>query len=173
MKIAIASKNPIKIRATEIVMKKIYDDFEIIPIQIESNVSHTPLTDGECLEGAMHRAKEAIKKTNADLGIGMEGGIAKRVSKHFLVGWCAVVDKNGDVAVGHGGGIEVPEIIVKKILEGKELGDVMDEITGIDSTKRKIGASGILTRGLINRQKAWEEILIHAMAKKLSPELYR
>lgn len=173
MKIAIGSTNPVKIKATENVIKRIYGDFEIIPIEIETKVSHTPLTDDECVEGALYRANEAIKKTNADLGIGMEGGIAKRIDKHFLVGWCVVIDKNGDVALGHGGGIEVPESVMKKVLEGKELGTVMDEITGMDETKRKMGASGILTKGLTNRQEAWEEILIHTMAKKLNPELYR
>ena len=173
MKIAIGSTNPVKVKATENVMKKIYGDVEIIPVEITSGVSHTPLTDEECVKGAHHRAKEAMKNTEADLAIGMEGGIAKRVGRYFLIGWCVVVDKNGDVAIGHGGGIELPEIVVKKVLEGKELGPVMDEITGIHDVKRKMGAIGILTNGLSNRQEAWEEALTYAMAKKLKPELYR
>jgi len=174
MKIAIGSTNPVKVKATENVMKKIYgDNMEIIPIEIASRVSHTPLTDEECVNGAHHRAKEAIKNIDADLAIGMEGGIAKRLDKYFLIGWCVVIDKNGDVAVGHGGGIELPQAIVERILKGEELGTVMDNITDINETKKKMGASGILTNGLTNRQEAWEGILIHAMAKRLKPELYR
>jgi non-canonical (house-cleaning) NTP pyrophosphatase len=61
---------------------------------------------------------------------------------------------------------------VEKVLGGKELGDVIDEITGINGTKRKMGAIGILTNGFTNRQESWELALLYAMARKLRPDLY-
>jgi inosine/xanthosine triphosphatase len=120
----------------------------------------------------IYRAKEAIRKAEADLGVGLEGGVAKRAGRYFLTGWCAVVDVGGDIALGCGGGIELPEVIVREVLSGKELGDVMDEVTGISGTKRKMGAVGILTNGLTSRQESWEFTLLYAMARKLSAELY-
>lgn len=172
IKVAIGSTNPVKIKATEKVMKRIYGDVIVISVEIISKVSHTPLTDEDCVEGAIYRAKEAIKKAEADLGIGLEGGVAKRAGRYFLVGWCAVVDSEGDTALGCGGGIELPEIVIKEVFNGKELGEVINEITGINETKRKMGAIGILTKGLTNRQESWEVTIVHAMARKLSAELY-
>jgi inosine/xanthosine triphosphatase len=171
-KVAVGSTNPVKVKAAENVMRRIYGNVEIISVDVASNVSHTPLTDEECAEGAIYRAKEAIRKAEADLGVGLEGGVAKRAGRYFLTGWCAVVDVGGDMALGCGGGIELPEVIVREVLSGKELGDVMDEVTGISGTKRKMGAVGILTNGLTSRQESWEFTLLYAMARKLSAELY-
>lgn len=174
MKVAVGSTNPLKVRAVKNVMRKIYgDNVEVIPLKVPSKVSHTPLTDEECAEGAINRAKAAIEKTNADLGIGLEGGVVKRVDRYFVTGWCAVVDRNGEVALGYSGGVELPEKIVRAVLEGKELGSIMDEFVGIRDVKRKMGAIGILTNGLSNREKALEEVIVYAMVRKLRPELYR
>jgi len=172
IKVAVGSTNPVKIKATENIMRRIYGNVEIIPVDVASKVSHTPLTDEECVEGAIYRAKEAIVKAEADLGVGLEGGVARRAGRYFLTGWCAVAGVEGEVALGCGGGIELPEVIVKKVLSGKELGDVIDEITGISGTKRKMGAIGVLTNGLTNRQESWELTLLYAMARKLHPDLY-
>lgn len=172
IRIAIGSKNPVKVKATENVMRKIYSNVETVSIDVRTNVPHTPLSDEDCIKGALQRAKGAIELAKADLGVGMEGGIVKRLDRYFLTGWCVVIDKNGDLAVGHGGGIELPKKIVEKVLEGEELGDVMDNIIGIKETKRKMGAVGILTNGMVDRQEAWEKTLIYAMTRKLKPELY-
>ncbi|MBO3842125.1 MAG: inosine/xanthosine triphosphatase [Candidatus Brockarchaeota archaeon] len=172
IRIAIGSKNPVKVKAVENVMRKIYGDVEIISFGVPTDVSHTPLSDEECMKGAIKRAKDAIELAKADLGVGMEGGIVKRLDRYFLTGWCVVIDKNGELAIGHGGGIELPKKIVEKVFGGEELGNVMDKILGIKETKRKMGAVGILTDGMIDRQEAWEKTLIYAMARKLKPELY-
>ena len=42
LKIAIGSKNPIKIRAVENVFKKVFGDIEVGGIEVDSSVSHTP-----------------------------------------------------------------------------------------------------------------------------------
>lgn len=172
MRVAVGSVNPLKVKAVKSVMRKIYGDVEVIPLHVLPKVSKTPLTDEECVKGAIYRAKEAIKNADADLGVGIEGGIVNRVSRYFVTGWCAIVDKSGGVALGYSGGVELPEKVVEEVLRGEELGAVMDRLVGVGSIKRKMGAIGILTRGLFSRQKAIEETLICAMARKLKPELY-
>lgn len=173
MKIAIGSTNPVKITAVKNVMKKIYDNFEIIPVKVNSNVADNPLTEEETIEGAINRARDAIKKSKTDLGIGMEGGTIKKYNRHFMTGWCAVVDKEDNVMLGCSGMIELPTLVVEKIIKGKELGEAMDEVTGLKDTKKKMGSTGILTNNLTNRQKAWETGLIYAMAKMLKPKIYK
>lgn len=173
MKIAIGSKNPVKIEATKKIMKRIYKKVKITPVKVFSGVTHTPLSEEECIRGAINRAKKAIESTKADFGIGMEGGITKIFNKYFLHGWCAVIDKKGKIGLGGCNGLELPSPIVKKVIKGKELGEVMDEVTGMQDTKKKMGAVGIFTDGLTNRQEAWEQALMYAMTKWLKPKLYK
>lgn len=103
----------------------------------------------------------------------MEGGIAKRQDHYYLSSWVAIVDKKGQVSFGQGGGIQLPEVIVKEVIRGKELGTVMDEMVGDHNTKQKNGVSGFLTNNLISRQTVWEDVVTFAMAKRLHPELYK
>lgn len=173
MKIAIGSTNPVKINAVKNVMKKIFEEVEVVSGDVETGVSHTPLNDEETIKGAINRAREALKKTGADLGVGMEGGINKVMERYFLSGWCAIVDKNNNVSLGGGSTLELPNHVIQGVLEGKELGNVMDELTGIENTKQKMGAIGIFTNDLMNRQEAWETFVTYAMSRKLKPELYK
>ncbi|MBO3755082.1 MAG: DUF84 family protein, partial [Candidatus Brockarchaeota archaeon] len=92
IRIAIGSKNPVKVKAVENVMRKIYGDVEIISFGVPTDVSHTPLSDEECMKGAIKRAKDAIELAKANLGVGMEGGIVKRLDRYFLTGWCVVIE---------------------------------------------------------------------------------
>ncbi len=164
-RIAIGSKNPVKVNACKNVMEKLYGEVEIIPVEIDSGISHTPLTDEETIKGARNRAYQALEKTKADMGVGMEGGITKITGRYFLTGWCVVIDKEGREGIGGGSTLELPSFIVEKVKEGIELGKVMDSIIGENNTKQKYGAIGIFTNMLLDRQKAWEIMLIYAMGK--------
>lgn len=173
MKIAIGTKNPVKIKACKNVMKEIFgNNIEIIPVEVDSIVSRTPLSDKEMIDGARNRALDSLKKIEADFGVGMEGGISEISGKRFLTGWSVVIDKNRVESIGGGQRVELPTHIVEEVERGKELGEVIDEITGEKDTKKKFGAVGVLTRRLIDREKAWEVSLIFATSKFLRPDLY-
>jgi len=172
MKVAIGSTNPVKVRACKKIMRKIYGNIEVIPVSVSSGVSHTPLSHEEMIEGAKNRAFYALKKTNADMAVGMEGGISETDGKFFLSGWTVVLSKNGKIGIGGGSKTELPNFIVKEVRKGKELGNVMDELIGEKDTKKKMGAVGILTKGLIDRQKSWEISLTYALAKFLRSDLF-
>lgn len=172
MKIVVASRNPKKIEAVENVMRRIYENVEILSVEVDSGVTYTPVGDEETIKGARNRAERALQMTDAELGIGIEGGISQLGSAYYLATWVAIVDRNLDVSLGHGGGIEVPEKIVQEVKKGKELGNVVDDYFGKHNVKQKMGLSGILTNNLVDRQKITEEVITYAMARKLHPELY-
>ena len=173
MKIAVGSTNPVKVKAVENVMKKIYDDVEVVAVNVDSGVSQMPLSEDEGIKGAINRARGSMEMVGADLGVGLEGFMTENMGRHFLSGWCAIIDNEGETTLSGCYKIELPPIIVKKVLEGQELGPVVDEIMGLTNTKQKMGASGILTKGLIPRQKGWEFAVIYAMTKKLKPDLFK
>jgi inosine/xanthosine triphosphatase len=173
MKIAVGSHNPIKIAAVRNILLKVYPGAEIAAVEVDSGVSEMPLSDEESIRGARQRARRARELLQADLGVGLEGGTTTIRGRHMTAGWAAVFDGNR-FGVGGGGHLLLPPAVDREILhEKKELGAAIDELIGGENTKQKMGAIGILTGGLSSRQKAYEYILIYALAPLLSPELYR
>jgi inosine/xanthosine triphosphatase len=130
------------------------------------------MSDEEAIEGARNRARLALEKTDADLGIGLEGcGVEMRYGM-FLTGWVVGVDKKGRTGMGCGGRMLLPDKVATEVRRGKELGPVMDALVGDRNTKQKEGAVGILTRGLIVREEAFHVPLIYALARFYNEEWY-
>ena len=172
MKVAVGSQNPSKIESAKKAFEKVFGDCEVVGVSISSGVSAMPMSFKEIARGAKNRAEEAIKKVNADFGVGLEGGFEKKGLGTFLMGIVAVVDRKGKWSYGERGGFLIPEKIIKKVEEGKELGEVMDEIMGSKNTKHKEGAIGFFTNGLISRAKSFEAATIHALTRFIRPEMY-
>ena len=66
----------------------------------------------------------------------------------------------------------LPESVAALIRDGLELGHAMDRIVGEHDTKRGKGAVGILTAGLVDRRRAYEQLVSFALAPFLTPELH-
>ena len=90
----------------------------------------------------------------------------------FLRGWAYAT--NGERgAFGAAPSITVPPEIVKKVVEGRrELGVVIDEVTGGRDLKSKQGAWGVLSRDLVTRSMSFEVALIAAFAPFYNPKFY-
>ena len=67
----------------------------------------------------------------------------------------------------------MPPEIVKKVFEGRrELGVVIDEVTGGRDLRSKQGAWGVLSRDLVTRSMSFELALIAAFAPFYNPKFY-
>ncbi|MDP8235907.1 MAG: inosine/xanthosine triphosphatase [Candidatus Erginobacter occultus] len=172
MKIAVGSHNPLKLSAVKSVLERIREGDEFIPVDAQSGVSHTPLSNSETIAGARRRAEEARKIAGADWGVGLEGGMNRVGTDWFTCVWCVIFDGRRATA---GGGVhfQLPPAVVRSIVEeGKEMGPAMDELAGTIMSKQKMGAEGLLTAGLIDRTTTFEIAAIYALAPRLSPEYY-
>jgi inosine/xanthosine triphosphatase len=172
MKIAVGSRNPVKIDAVRATIGRVWPSAQVEAIAVRSGVSSMPLSDDECILGALTRAVEGQAAMDADLGIGLEGGVQPTRYGDFLIGWVAVVDDGGRQSLASATRIQLPEELAKVVRTGRELGLVMDELTGRHGTKQAEGAVGILTRNLITRQESFETAIAYALAPWLNPELY-
>ena len=173
IKITVGSKNPIKIEATRSAFEKVFGGCEVVGIFTPSGVSEMPLSFDEMVEGAKNRAKRAREESDADYGVGLEGGFKDEAIGTFLTGFVAVVDRNGTWGYGQGAGLLMPQKIVEKVRdEGRELGDVMDEITGSKNTKQHEGCVGFFTDNLIPRKKAFEKTIIFALSRFSKKEMF-
>lgn len=168
----VGSGNPLKISAAEEVLGEAWPGTRVTGIEVPSGVSHTPLTNEETIAGARERARAARARAGHGWGIGLEGGMARYAGRWFSGVWCAITD--GTVcSVGGGVHFEIPPAIARRIVEGgEEMGPCLDSVSGIACSKRKLGAEGILTRGLIDRAVTFRTAIRYALPPFLRPEWY-
>jgi inosine/xanthosine triphosphatase len=174
MKVAVGSKNPAKIEAVKQAFEKVFPDikWEVVGVEVSSEVSDQPMSDEESITGATNRALKARKALEADFGVGAEGGIHKTNETWFDSGWIVIVDSKGKKGISSSLRMQVPEKMMKRIHAGVELGVVDDEIFGTTMSKHDMGHYGLMTKGHIVRAGAYEHAVIAALAPFLHEELF-
>jgi len=173
VRVAVGTKNPIKITAVREVFEELFKDekIEVLGILVDPAVPIQPFGE-EVITGAVNRALKSLKSGNADYGIGIEGGVFPLGNKWYSLGFVAIVDKKGTIGTGTSGWFECPEPILRKLKNGEELGTVMDRLTGRRGTKREEGAVGIFTRKKVTRKKFYKHGLYMALIPFLNERLW-
>jgi inosine/xanthosine triphosphatase len=168
LKIAIGSTNPTKTRAVENVLRVLYSDLEIVTLEVPTGISAQPIGDEETRRGAFNRARAVLEMTDAEWGFGLEGGVIQTEFGVMTNAWCVVAARDARVGVGGSANMLLPEAVAQRVLrDGYELGEAMDEYANTQDVKRGKGAIGILTRGLLDRQGAYEYIVKLALARMM------
>jgi inosine/xanthosine triphosphatase len=171
--VAVGSTNPVKCGAVRAVLASLAPDVRIEGVSVASTVRDQPFGDDETIRGAVARAKAAREVLGAELGIGIEGGVVEEEDGSMRTcAWAAIVDARGRSGVGGSLAMPLPAAVAAMVRNGVELGHAMDRFIGEHDTKRGKGAVGILTAGLVDRQRAYEVLVQYALAPFLTPELY-
>jgi inosine/xanthosine triphosphatase len=185
--IALGSDRAAKIMAVRASVARVaaidpeWADVNVVARRVETNAPAMPLTDWQLMEGARERAlavRDSLRsrRLEADIYVGLEGGfhsISIGGEWHtFLRGWAYAT--NGErSAFGAAPSISVPPEIVKNVVQGRrELGVVIDEVTGARDVRSKQGAWGVLSRDLVTRSMSFELALIAAFAPFYNPKFY-
>jgi len=169
MNIAVATDNPVKIRAVERVLAEVFENEETTIQQVALDLDLPEQPIGEAIaEGALARASAAQKNAEADFGIGIEAGLMQvpGTSRWLSVQMCAIVDSSGQTSVGMGPGYELPEPILEAVLGGESLHNAFERILDQDDPERR-GAVYFLSNGLIDRM----DLTIQAVRMALIPWL--
>jgi inosine/xanthosine triphosphatase len=186
--IALGSDRAAKIMAVRACVARVaqidssWAEANVVARAVSTNAPAMPLTDWELMQGARERAlavRDLLRgqRLDAEIYVGLEGGfhsISIEGEWHtFLRGWAyATNGKTG--AFGASPSITVPEALAKKVIEGRrELGLVIDEVSGKRDTRSREGAWGVLSRDLVTRSLSFELALIAAFAPFYNPELYQ
>lgn len=167
--IVVGSANPLKLRAVAETAGRIRPGCRVSARPAASGVSDNPLSNEETIAGALERARAARKSAGAGWGVGLEGGMTLIGGEWYTCVWCVIWDGEADT---RGGGVhfQLPPPVIRAVLEeGKEIGRCMDELTGMARTKRRMGAEGILTAGLIDRTAGFVSSFIYALSPRLHP----
>ena len=172
-RIAVGSTNPVKIGAVRAVITSRWPDARVDGIAVASTVSDQPFGDDETIRGAVARAIAARESLDADLGVGIEGGVVEQPDGTMRTcAWAAIVDARAGKASAARCRCRLPARRSRVIRQGVELGHAMDRLIGAHDTKQGAGAVGILTDGLVDRQRAYEVLVSYALAPFLTPDLY-
>ena len=186
--IALGSDRAAKIMAVRATVARIaeidpeWSNANVVARRVEVSVPAMPITDWQLMQGARERAlaaEESLKsrRLEADIYVGLEGGfhsISIEGEWHtFLRGWAYATDGANRSAFGAAPSISVPPDIVKNVIEGRrELGVVIDEVTGGRDIRSKQGAWGVLSKDLVTRSMSFELALIAALAPFYNPKMY-
>ena len=157
--------------------------FEVVGVEVESGVGHTPQSRAELMAGARSRAETLLARARQKnepwkYFVGLEGGLdvvrdggARLV---FLENWAYVADGAGRGAYGQSGSILIPETLASRVVDqGIELAAAIDEFAGGQGIRDAQGAWGILTKNLITRQDAFRVAVINAFAPFYNRVLYQ
>lgn len=155
MHVAVGSGNPVKRRAVESVVA---ERWTVESVVVPSNVAEQPRGHVETRTGAENRARAAFDAASTDgndatLGVGIEGGVApaEGCEELFLVNWAAATD-GGRLASATGPSFPLPDRVAARIEAGEELGPVMDDELGESDVKKRQGAAGVFTAGMVDRE---------------------
>ncbi len=143
-------------------------------VAVASGVSDQPMSDMETFQGAWNRALNAQQiHATADFCIGIEGGIADKISEMEAFAWVVVRSKNGSIGKGRTGAFFLPPRIAELIREGRELGEADDIVFGRVNSKQENGAVGILTGNAVDRTVYYTHAIMLALIPFKNTPLYR
>jgi inosine/xanthosine triphosphatase len=170
--VAVGSGNPVKHAAAAAVVGAYFPGARVDAQAVASGVPDQPFGDEQTIAGARERARRARDAADADLGVGLEGGVVDGPDGMRTCAWCVVVHRDGREGVGGSLAMPLPEGVAAMIRDGEELGYAMDRFANERGTKHGKGAVGILTAGRIDRQAAYEVLVTYALAPFVTPALF-
>jgi inosine/xanthosine triphosphatase len=167
-RVAVGSTNPVKVGAARSVMAKLATDVEVTGVSVPSGVPDQPWGDEETIRGAVARARAARESLDADIGIGIEGGVVAAADGSVRsCAWVAATARDGREGIGGSLAFTLPDDVAALVRDGMELGHAMDAVGGTHNVKQGVGAVGVLTHGLVTRQQAYEVLVAYALVPLL------
>ena len=156
-------------------------EFEVIGVEVESGVGHTPANRAELMLGARQRAEALVRLTPEKAEswryfVGLEGGldiIQDGENRRVMLESWAYVSDGRDGHYGRSGGVEIPEALAHEVLEnGVELSIAIDRFAGAVGIRDAQGAWGVLSSGLISRTEAFRVAVVAAFAPFYNVKMY-
>jgi len=172
MRVVVGSENPTKVEGVRLAFEQFFDDVEVVPKSVDSGVPPQPF-NYDVIRGAMNRAIRAFEE-DCDFSVGVEAGLfeIENTLTGFMDFQVAVIYDGTRYTIGFGPGFEFPRKVVKEALRGREVGKVMEELTGIREIGRRFGAIHYLTKGAVSRIELTRLAVTMALIPWINEDLY-
>ncbi|GAA0480299.1 MULTISPECIES: inosine/xanthosine triphosphatase [Tatumella] len=165
--VVVATSNPAKISA---ILQAFEDVFGVNQCQIsaadtDSGVRAQPISDTETLTGARQRVANARnRQPDADFWVAIEAGIDGAHAFAWIV-----IENTSQRGESRSASFLLPPAVSEQLQHGRELGEIMAELTGIENIKHKGGALGVLTEGRLTRTSVYHQALLLALCPLQHP----
>ncbi|AXW86020.1 inosine/xanthosine triphosphatase [Lonsdalea britannica] len=156
-----STTNPAKINAVTLAFADVFgaENCRIEGVDVDSGVPQQPLGSTETRTGARNRVMMARQvRPEADFWVGVEAGIEDNMTFAWMVVENATIRGESRSA-----SLMLPEAVLQGIREGRELGDEMARLSGIQNVKQKGGAIGVFTNGKLTRTSVYHQALLLAL----------
>ena len=170
MKIAVWSKNPVKINAVALSAEKCtyfwWEKIEVVWENVSSDISDMPISMDEILLWAKNRAHNLAKVIDdAEYYIWIEWGTTIIWEKAYLFWVTHILNSLWEEHIWFTQFMEVPEYFRRGIYEeGKELWPMEDELNKIENVWQKNGSFWMWTDDMLSRQLSFEISFICAIS---------
>lgn len=142
----------------DIVRSFFAENYNVIPVNVDSGVTDQPLDENITIQGAITRAKQAVSPDQIyEFSIGLEAGLVKVNNLYYLVCVVAIVDRSNNIYLGISSKLPLPKEVSDKVAGGKQFGEVIREFR--NSTKETSPVFIQYIQELIDRKKSFLEAL--------------
>lgn len=174
LKVVVGSHNPVKVGAVRNALEPLFPGIEVTfeGMHAPSGVAEQPMTVAETREGALNRMNYCRQHGGeADFYVALESGVDVTEDGPGNFGYVAIAHADM-VSVGCTAWLPLPPMVYEALLDGEELGHVMDRLFDTVNIKQQGGAIGLLTSGHATREAAYTQAMVLAMAPFLHADLY-
>ena len=172
--VVVASTNPVKMRAVAGGFREVFGSsvLDVRGIQLSTPAPAQPHGDDETWLGAEARASGAQGLApDADFWVGIEGGVADLGQEMAAFAWVVVRsrDRTGRARTGT---FFLPQVVADLVRHGLELGLADDRVFGTMNSKQDVGAVGLLTGNVIDRESLYRHAVVLALIPFRNAALY-
>jgi len=170
VKIAVGSRKKSKLQGTKMAFLRFFPRVETTGIEVEGTVGDQ-LRDDDILEGALSYALQARQESDGHFFVGIESGVMELGGHAYSLHGAYVLGDDGFVSSGLSSAFLLPEGVLLGVEDGATLKEAVESLrikTGADER----GAAEVLSRGMLQREKLYEEAVVAALIPFENPGVY-
>ncbi|WP_291767007.1 inosine/xanthosine triphosphatase [Caldivirga sp. UBA161] len=170
MKVALASRNPSKVKAVEEALRILNINGIVESVDPPPGLPPEPMGLEAIVNGAVIRARHALNSIKGSTyGIGIEAGVVtlNSLNVNLDATVAVVIDRGGLITLGLSPAFMIPPAFMKELMAGKELNNVVEEYYGVPNAGKGIGFIGLLSQGLTKRINLNTEAVYMALLPRM------
>ena len=129
------------------------------------------MTQAETRQGAVKRLEYLHNHYQADYYVAIEGGVDHFEDGPATFAYVAIQHRQ-QRSINRSAQLPLPPAVYQRLVNGEELGPVMDKLFDTHNIKQAGGAIGLLTNHHVTRQQQYQQTLMLGMAPFLHAELF-
>lgn len=175
MLVSVGSRNKSKLKGVEKAYSVFMKDFQVVGVEVRSEIAPQPMNLETTFKGALFRAKKSLELVGeAEHGVGVEAGLFNLGNTWFDVHIAVIADRYEKITVGLSPAFEIPPRFVKELVENSvsELEILVDNYFKTRNVGEHGGFIKLLTNGYLLRDDLVYYSVLMALLPRINKDLY-